>query len=178
MHLIRNVIWQLKTIYRKTMPFVLAMVAKRCYLRGGYQCWMLFWPSILSSNTVNLHMTIMDQRVVPMCEAQVWCPVSSAPVCWASISDVDTDIFFFPAIPSTQKYFPCKLADAVGAFHVQELWIFFNEGSDIVLLSFHSLQKRPSLWRMRDSFNCHDSAHHEIYIPMVSCLNFLRILLL
>lgn len=115
MHLIRNVIWQLKTIYRKTMPFVLAMVAKSCYLRGDYQCWMLFWSSILSSNTVNLRMTIMDQRVVPMCEAQAWCPVSSAPVFWASISDVDTDIFFFPAIPSKHsKVFSLQISRRCG----------------------------------------------------------------
>lgn len=66
-------------------------------------------------HTVNLRMTIMDQRVVPMCEAQAWCPVSSAPVCWASISDVDTDIFFFPAIPSKHsKVFSLQISRRCG----------------------------------------------------------------
>lgn len=93
-----TVMWQLKTRYRKTMSFVLAVVAKSCSLRGDLPCWMSFYSSILSSNTAILHMTVIDQTIV--CEIHVGCPLNSAPVDRTRISDVDTDIFFLPTIPS------------------------------------------------------------------------------
>lgn len=77
-----TVILQLKTRYRKIMPFVLAVVAKSCSLRGDLPCWMLFYFSTLSSNTVILHKMVMDQTIVPACEVHVGCPLNSAPEYW------------------------------------------------------------------------------------------------
>lgn len=171
-------IWQLKTRYRKIMPLVLAIVAESCSLRSNYQCWRFLCSSKLGSNTANVHMSIMEQALVPMYEAQVWCPVSLAPVYWTRVSKIQTYSFSPPSLPNTQKYLHCKLASIVGAFNLQEVWVFFNASSSIALFSFYNLQKRPSPWRMRDLFHSCHLAHHEIYIPMVSCLNFLRILLL
>lgn len=171
-----TVIWQLKTRYRKTMSFVLAVIAKNCNLKDHLPHWMSSHCPIVISKTVILHITVMEQMVVPVCEVHTGCPLNSAPVYWTRISDVDTEILFLSTMPSKHlNYLHGKLVHAVGAFPVQELSIFFNAGSSIALFMVF---KREILLEEWGIFFIADLAHNEICIPKVSCPNFLRKLLL
>lgn len=172
-----TVIWQLKTRYGKTMPFVLAVVAKSCNLRGDLPCWVFFYSSIFRSNTVILY----NDCNGPNSCANVWSPRRMSFELSTSVLNKDLRrryMLFLPTIPSKHsKVFTWQISQWSGYISRTKLWIFFNAGSNIALLGFYSLQKRDSPWRMRDFFHSYDLAHHEICIPKVSYPNFLRKLL-
>lgn len=142
-----TVIWQLKTRHRKIMPFVLAVVAKSCNLRCVLPCWMFFNSSILSSNTVILHPTVMDQTVVPMCEVCVGGPLNSAPVYWTRISDVDTNMLFLPTIPSKHsKVFTWQISQCSGCIsctrtmNFPQCWLQHSTSSQMCWLQHSTSQ--------------------------------------
>lgn len=147
-----TVIWQLKIRYRKTMPFVLAVVAKNCNLKGDLPHWMSSHSPILSSNTAILHTTVMDQMVVPVCEVHTGCLLNSAPVYLTRISEVDTEILFLPTIPSKHlKVFTWQISQCSRCISCMRTINFLQ--CRLQHSTFYGLQKRDSPWRMRDFFH-------------------------